>query len=143
MHTSPAETPLDARQVGWFAARQPGVIRFLEERLLAATGDVFAVALEAAWRLCRSVGELQDLPPKRIPRGLLEKAEVAVQMEMMGTTMWGETCAHRQPELCTWVKDYCEDPPTPLTVPEQRELAVALLAIVYALDEQTTGRPVP
>ena len=140
MHTNES---LDVRQVGWFAARQPGVIRFLEQRLLDTTGDTFALALEASWRLCREFAVRDRLPPKRVERSLLERAEAAVELEMMGTTMWGETCAHRQPELCDWIRRYCADPPSPITATERRRLATVLLAVLYALDEQTTGRPVP
>jgi len=138
-----AQAPLDAKQVGWFAARQPGVIGFLEERLLRSAGDVFAVALEASWQLCARFTEEHGVPAKRIGRSLLERAQAAIEVEMMGTTMWGDTCAERQPELCEWVAAFCQDPPTLVTAAERRKLLAVLLSVVYALDEQATGRPVP
>lgn len=115
----------------------------MEQRLLATSGDTFALALEASWRVCRAFAARDDLPPSRVPRSLLERAAAAVELEMMGTTVCGETCAHRQPHMCEWIRGYCSHPPLPLTAGERRELAVVLLALVYALDEKTTGRAVP
>ena len=58
-------TPPDASKVGWFAARQPGIVRFFEQRLLRPDGDAFGVALEAAWRIYR-VFEYRDALDSRI-----------------------------------------------------------------------------
>ena len=45
-----------ARELSWFAIRQPTIIHFLERRLWSPDGDAFAVALDAACRL-------HDTPP--------------------------------------------------------------------------------
>ena len=137
-----AETP-DAAQVGWFAARQPGIVRFLEERLLVGDGDAFGVALEAAWRICLAFQQRDGLPPPRAARSLLERAETAVLREVRHPGAFADGCARRQPELCRWVVRLTEDPPLPLTPDEATAVGAALAAVVYSLDELTTGRQVP
>ncbi len=132
-----------ATDVGWFAARQPGVVRFLEERLLTSDGDAFAVALEASWRICALFHERNGLPPPRVTRSLLERAESAVLSEARADSHHADGCAQRQPAICSWLEGYIGDPPVPLTAAESRRTGTALAAVIYALDELTTGRAVP
>ncbi len=133
----------DAGAVGWFAARQPGVVRFLEERLLVGDGDAFGVALETAWRICTAFELRQGVPPPRVPRTLLERAETAVLREARHPGAYADGCAARQPALCTWLAHVIDTPPVPLAADEKRAAGACLAAIVYALDELTTGRQVP
>lgn len=143
--------------LAWFAVRQPGVIGFLEQRLGSGRGpdrDAFAVALEGA----RFIGatfqrQLGALAP-RVPRPLLDRAEQAVVRESMAAppaepARGGELegapggCAARQPALMAWVAGLVASPPIPLRPEERRAVGLALAAVIYALDEVTTGRPVP
>ena len=132
-----------ASEVGWFAARQPGVVRFLEERLLSPDGDAFGVALEASWRICTVFHERDGLPPPRVTRALLERAEEAVVSEARPDSRRTDGCAHRQPAICRWLAGYIDDPPVPLTASEAQRAGTAVAAVIYALDELTTGRSVP
>jgi hypothetical protein len=142
-HESRAEPVPDATEVGWFAARQPGVVKFLEERLLHGDGDSFAVSLEAACRICAVIEQREGLPPPRVNRSLLERAEVAVLAEARHRGLAADGCAMRQPELCHWLAAYVADPPVPLTRAESAELAAVLASLIYALDELTSGRRIP
>ena len=137
-----ASAEVGAREVGWFAVRQPGIVRFLEERLLAPDGDAFAVGLEAAWRIWAVFQARDGVPPARIEHSLLERAEQAVIAE---TRVWAlaDGCALRQPGLCRWLAHLTDDPPLPLTAGEAGQVGTSLAAVIYALDEVTTGRAVP
>ena len=138
-----ADKQPDAGEIGWFVARQPGIVRFLEERLFGDTdGDAFAVALETALRICRVFEQRDGLPPERLRRSLLERAEEAVTREARSSTV-RDGCAARQPELVRCVASCVANPPVPLRRDETHDVGVALLSIVYALDEVTTGRQVP
>lgn len=133
----------DATEVGWFAARQPGIVRFLEERLLHGDGDSFAVALEAACRICAVFETRDGVPPPRVTRSLLERAEVAVLAEARHAGRTTDGCAARQPELCKWLAGYVGDPPVPLTRSESAEVGSTLASLIYSLDELTCGRRIP
>lgn len=133
----------DATEVGWFAARQPGIVRFLEERLLRGDGDSFGVALEAACRICAVFETRDGVPPPRVARSLLERAEVAVLAEARHAGAYADGCAARQPELCRWLAGYVADPPVPLTRSESAEVGCVLASLIYALDELTSGRLIP
>jgi len=132
-----------ASEVGWFAARQPGVVRFLEERLLLPDGDAFGVALEGAWQIWAVFRQRDGLPPARVERSLLDRAERALLREAQSDWSLDDGCAHRQPALCRWLEAYVSNPPVPLTVDESIRVGMALAAVVYSLDEMTTGRQVP
>jgi hypothetical protein len=138
-----ADKQPDAGEIGWFVARQPGIVRFLEERLFGeADGDAFGVALEAALRICRVFEKRDGLAPERLRRSLLERAEEAVMLEARSSNV-RDGCAARQPELVRTIARLLSRPPTPLRKHERNEIGMALLAVVYALDEVTTGRQVP
>lgn len=134
----------EAPEIGWFAARQPAVVRFLEDRLAgnahAADRDAFTVALDAA----RAIGDMFEqhhgVPPGRVQQALLERAEEAVVGEIRDP---GAGITVRQPALSTWLAGLLAEPPVPLTLDETRSVGTALAAIIYALDEVTTGRPIP
>jgi len=135
--------PPGASEVGWFAARQPGIVRFLEERLLLPDGDAFAVALEGAWQIWAVYRRRDGVPPARVERSLLERAERALTLEAKSGWTLDDGCAHRQPALCRWLEAYVANPVVPLTTDEALRVGMALAAVIYSLDEVTTGRQVP
>jgi len=130
-----------AVEVGWFAARQPGIIRFLEERLLGGDGDAFGVALVGAWRIASAFEGADGVPPPRVSRSLLDRAAAAVDAETRHGAADG--CAARQPELVAWLGGYVGDPPAPISAAEAARVAACLAAVIYAIDQLTTGRPIP
>jgi hypothetical protein len=137
---SAPETP----EIGWFAARQPAVVRFLEDRLAGtaneADRDAFTVALDAARTIGSMFEQQHGVPPARVQQAQLERAEEAVVGEVRGP---GFGIATRQPALANWLAGLLAEPPVPLTLAETRSVGTALAAIIYALDEVTTGRPIP
>ena len=130
-----------AAQVGWFAARQPGLVRFLERRLLRGDGDAFAVALEASWRICGVFERNDGVAPRRLAFSLLDRASDGVARQSASRRSV-EGCASRQPALCEWVNTLLDDPPLPLNPQETSAVGKALFALVYALDEASFGREV-
>jgi hypothetical protein len=76
-----------------------------------------------------------------VEQSLLERAEDSLRTESATTAQNG--CAHRQPAVCDWVLGFVADSPVPLARDESRVASEVLLAVVYALDELTTGRSVP
>jgi|GEM_PF-998411 len=128
--------------IGWFVARQPGIVGFLE-RALGPT-DPFAVALEGAYLLCKEMERRTGVPPARLTGSLLERAHAAAQTEARASRSPGsDGLAARQPELTAWVVDFVAFTAIPLTEREAAAASACLAAIVYALDEVVTGRPVP
>jgi hypothetical protein len=125
----------------WYAARQPGIVRFVEDRV---HGDALAVALAASWQLVAAFHARAGVWPERLDGALLEQAEEAALRETRReASVWIEGCAARQPVLVAWIAALVADPPLPLDADERRDVGLALLAVVYALDEITTGRSVP
>lgn len=142
-----ASVALEATDIGWFAARQPAVVRFLEDRLAhAAQGPdrgafgAFAVALDAARAIHGMFERQHGLPPPRVTQSLLELAEEAVIADVR-TRAAG--IAARQPALAAWVAELLAEPPVPLVADELGTVGTALAAVIYALDQATTGRPIP
>lgn len=130
------ETDHDA---AWYAARQPGVLRFVEDRL---SGDALAVALVASWQIMAAFHARIGVWPERLDHALLERAEEAALRETRREAP--ETgCAARQPVLVAWIAELLADPPVPLDLDERRDVGLLLMSVVYALDEVTTGRTVP
>jgi hypothetical protein len=132
---------IEAPDIGWFAARQPAVVRFLEDRLAGATdgadSDAFGVALDAARAIASMFERQHGVPPPRVTQALLERAEEAVTGEVRASALG---VAGRQPALAAWVGDLLAEPPVPLRPDEARAVGTALAAVIYALDEATTGR---
>ncbi|RMH39491.1 MAG: hypothetical protein D6689_16335 [Deltaproteobacteria bacterium] len=135
-----AELRTDAQTAGWFVARQPAVVRFLERR--CGPTDAFAVALDAAVRICAAFERAAGVPPPPVPFRLLDRADDALAIEALGPGA-ARGLAARHPELCAWIARWVADPPLPLTAAEAGRVGACLTAVVYALDEITTGRPVP
>jgi hypothetical protein len=128
----------DLAQVGWFAARQPGVLGYLEARC-GAGSDALAVAVEAAWRLCHTFQSVDGVPPVRLDRRRLDRAQQAI-VAAVGPQM--DALIGRQPAVFRWLEDELAAPPRPLAAAERARVATALAAVVLALDEASTGREI-
>jgi hypothetical protein len=131
----------DAVAVGWFVARQPGLVRFLEER--CRDTDAFSVALEGAYQICAALEQESGVQPPPIPSALLDRADESLDMELLVPGGPFDGCVQRQPELCEWLARLLANPPIPLLDAEARQVGVCLSTVIYALDELTTGRTVP
>lgn len=141
-----ASVVFEAPDIGWFAARQPAVVRFLEDRLASrlhgadrAAFGAFAVALDAARAINGMFERQHGVPPPRVTQSLLEMAEEAVTGEARTGAVG---IAARQPALAAWVAGLLAEPPVLLAADELRTVGAALAAVVYALDQVTTGRPI-
>ncbi|HVV81614.1 MAG TPA: hypothetical protein VHE35_01000 [Kofleriaceae bacterium] len=106
-----------ARELSWFAIRQPAIIRFLERRLWAADGDAFAVALDAACRLHEALTLEQGLEPPRVTDMLLREG----------------TALEPPASLTAWVEAICADAPVMLTPAEEAQVVAALGAVAWGL----------
>ncbi|HWN70038.1 MAG TPA: hypothetical protein VNM90_20500 [Haliangium sp.] len=80
------------------------------------------------------------VPPPRVTQSLLEVAEEAVTGEARTGAVG---VAARQPALAVWVAGLLAEPPVPLAADELRTVGTALAAVIYALDQVTTGRSIP
>lgn len=128
--------PTDA---SWFAARQPAIIRYLARH--CDGDDPMSVGLHAACSVHAAYELAIGVPPARVQSSLLDRAERAIVAEADRAATDGVVL--RQPALAEFVASVVACPPLPLDAGEASRLGLALLAIVYALDEMTTGRPVP
>jgi hypothetical protein len=123
------EEDLDAAAIGWFAARQPAIIRFCEDQLWRPDGDAFAVGLDAACRLCRLYQEVEGVAPPRLGRGaLVGGMAAAADDEEAGPP------TRRRVRMLAWLARHLDDPPLPLTRAELVAVGVALRSLVFALD---------
>jgi hypothetical protein len=120
---------VDAAAIGWFAARQPAVIRFCEEQLWRPDGDAFAVGLDAACRLCRLYLEVEGMPPPRLGRAALVAGVAAAHDPAEAGPP-----TRRRVRMLAWLDRHLDDPPIPLTRSEVIAVGLALRALVYALD---------
>lgn len=128
--------PTDAT---WFATRQPGIVRYLETH---CEGDVLAIALHTACGVHAAFEATLGVAPARVQGSLLTRAERAVMAEAEAET-GADGVVQRQPALAELVASVVCAPPLPLTNAEASALGLALLTVVYALDEVATGRSVP
>ena len=121
----------DAGQVGWFAARQPAILRYLEARC-GGPNDAFAVALEAAWRMCIVMERATGRPPARVTHTDLLAAERVAAVDAAGA-MLSSSIAARHPQLCGWLGDFLADPPALLTVDERRTVGDTLVTVLICV----------
>jgi hypothetical protein len=142
----------EASDVSWFAARQPGILRYLtgrcgEDSDAMAVALYYACAIEKAFDSTRANGATRaHVAATRVPRvpgSLLPRAEAAFLSEATSRGRPGGGLADRQPALAQLVADVVDGPPVPLTEFEAMRVGVALAAVVYSLDEVAFGRPVP
>jgi hypothetical protein len=124
----------------WFAARQPGIMKYLETSCGSGT-DALGVGLAAALAIHAAYERTLGVPPPRVQSSLLSRAEKAVTSEAIFSA--GEGLVDRQPAVSEFVAGVVANPPVPLGPEEATRLGLSLLAIAYALDEMSSGRPVP
>jgi len=127
-----AVTTAPPPEPGWFAARQPGIVRYLEVRCGGAN-EAFGVALHAAALLHAAYEKTIGASPRRIPSQALERAEEVVLAECDAPVPPGFVA--RQPALATFVAGVVAAPPVPLDDEEQTVLSRTLSAVIVALDE--------
>jgi hypothetical protein len=132
----------EASEVSWFAARQPGIVRYLASRC-GEDSDAMAVALYYACAIEQAFHSTHGLAPARVLGSLLARAETAFLEEASTRGRPGGGLTDRQPALAQLVANVVDGPPVPLTEFESTRVGVALAAVVYALDETAFGRPVP
>jgi hypothetical protein len=132
----------EAALVSWFAARQPGVVRFLASRL-GDHGDAMSLGVTYACLIHRAYERMVGLSPERASFALIERAERAFLDEALDAMKVMDGLAARQPALAQLVAGVIDAPPVPLGDDECVSVGVALAAVVYALDETTNGRSVP
>ena len=126
----------DVAAVGWFVARQPGIVGYLEARC-GAGSDALGFALDAAWRLCEAFHHVLGVPPGRVARVDLELAQRAV-IDDAGHP--GTGLGARQPELFRWLAEEIADPRAPVGPGDRARVGTALASVIYALDAVVTGR---
>ena len=128
-----------ASEVGWFAARQPGLIRFLEDRV-GHDGDAMAMSVDMCWRVASAFERQRGLPLPRLRNSDLTQAEVEVVSESQGAIGLANGCAHRQPELCRWLEETMADPGLPIDNALLDQVALVTAATISACDRaQTSG----
>ncbi len=133
-----AGTLLEAEQVGWFAVRQPAIMRLLANSL-SKISDAYVVALDGAWRLA-SVFELRDgVAPTPLSEIELTNATLCVSRDALSEQALADGAAARQTELCRWIAAYVADPPIALSRPEASSVGNILIAVLYAFDASTQG----
>lgn len=129
-----------ASEVGWFAARQPGLLRFVEDRL-GHDGDATAMAVNLCWRVVASFERQRGLPMPRIHAQELEAAEIEVVRESQGGLDLANGCAHRQPDLCQWLEAAMAAPLLPVEKLAQEQISLVVAATISACDR--AHHPVP
>jgi hypothetical protein len=118
----------------WFAARQPGVVKYLESRL--GHGDTMGVALMAAFAIHAAFERSLGVPPPRVPSSALEWAEGCVLAEAQAEA--GEPAfVTRQQALASYVAGVVAAPPVPLSDDDAGRLALTLASVVSAFDRAT------
>ena len=135
-----AEVADEAFDPGWFAARQPGIVKYLETSC-GAGSDAHGVGLDAALAIHAAYERTLGIAPPRVQSSLLARAEKAVAAEAAARLVDG--LIGRQPALSEFIAGVVANPPVPLAPDEATRLGLSLLAVAYALDEMSSGRPVP
>jgi hypothetical protein len=117
----------------WFAVRQPGVIKYLENR--CGRDDSMGVALMASFAIhCAFERELGVAPP-RVPSFALERVEDRVAADP-------GLLVRRQHALAEFIAGVVAAPPVPLADHEATRLALVLATVVQAFDEAVAA-PAP
>jgi hypothetical protein len=106
-----------AKELSWFAIRQPTVVRFLERRLWAPDGDAFAVALDASCRLHAAMSISDGVEPPRVDERLLRDG-----LDMTPP-----------PTLTAWIHDIISGAPVVLTSNEEDQVVKTVTAIAWSL----------
>lgn len=106
-----------AKELSWFAIRQPAVVRFLERRLWAPDGDAFAVALDASCRLHAAMSISDGVEPPRVDDRLLREG-----LDMTPPA-----------SLSSWIHDLIAGAPVVLSSNEEHEVLRTVTAIAWSL----------
>lgn len=122
-----------ASEVGWFAARQPGLIRFIEDRV-GHSGDAMAMSVDMCWRVASAFERQRGLPLPRLRHQDLEQAEIEVVSESQGGLALANGCAHRQPELCRWLEEMMANPCLPIDNRLLDQVALLTATTISACD---------
>ncbi len=122
-----------ASEVGWFAAKQPGLLRFIENRV-GTDGDATAMAVELCWRVVAAFERQRGLPMPRLDASELERAEDEVVRESRGELSLATGVAYRQPALCSWLELASRRPRLPVTPQLRDRVAVVTAATISACD---------
>jgi hypothetical protein len=113
----------------WFAARQPGVVKYLESRL--GRDDTMGVALMVAFAIHSAFERALGVPPPRVGSSALEWAEGCVAVEAQDGA---PAFVMRQQALAGYIANVVAAPPIPLGDDEAGRLGLVLAAIVSAFD---------
>lgn len=124
-----AETDDD---VAWFIARQPGIVRYLESRLVVGS-DALGLALFGASFVHAAFHKAMGSWPPRLLSPGLESAESAVLRE--AETRSGDGFVARQPALAEFVAGVVASPPVPLADDDATRVGLVLATVVHALDD--------
>jgi hypothetical protein len=106
-----------AKELSWFAIRQPTVVRFLERRLWAPDGDAFAVALDASCRLHAAMSISDGVEPPRVDERLLRDG-----LDMTPPA-----------SLSAWIAELITAAPVVLTSNEEEQVVKTVTAIAWSL----------
>jgi hypothetical protein len=106
-----------AKELSWFAIRQPTVVRFLERRLWAPDGDAFAVALDASCRLHAAMSISDGVEPPRVDERTLRDG-----LDMTPPA-----------SLAAWIADLISAAPVVLTSIEEEQVVKTVTAIAWSL----------
>lgn len=120
---------------GWFAARQPGIVRFFSDRL---SGDALALGLACARQISLAFEHCERAGREVLASADLEEAEVAAYHEAHNRVLRG-MYAERQAALIHWIAELMADPPVPLDRKERRDVGMALVAVTYAYEQAILG----
>ncbi len=130
---SACDDRMQASEVGWFAARQPGLLRFVEDRLVD-DDDTIAMAVDLCWRIVAAFEHKRGLPLPRILTSELERAEEEVMVESQGGLALANGCAHRQPDLCRWLEAALAAPALPVDNAALDRIGLIAAATISACD---------
>lgn len=129
-----------ASEVGWFAAKQPGLLRYIEDRV-GRDGDATAMAVDLCWRVVAAFEHKRGLPMLRLSASELERAEVDVIRESQGELDLATGAAHRQPDLCRWLEGAITRPALPIGPELKDKVAVVAAATISACDHALHATP--
>jgi hypothetical protein len=120
----------DGSEALWFAARQPGIVKYLESRCVDQ--DALGVSILATLTMYDAIVRTLGKAPPRLASQAIERAEARViaEVQLGGPSRF----ARRQPSLAAFIADFLSSPPVPIGEVELNRLAVVLATMVDALD---------
>ena len=121
----------------WFAASQPGIMRFFGDRL---RGEALALGLAAARQISLAFEHCESMPAQLLRSASLERAEEYVLRKVHGQVPRGPY-TERQAALIYWIAHLMSDPPVVLT-PEERSACCQIVrrATILAWFRQLAAR---